>query len=128
MKDFLSWIACIVDALAVDRYTGILQSVGFDIGDIEDHSDALVAMVRQIQGKLLGAEIMAGLKKIDLPGVNFATARQFVRAALDATGQGKLGYAVIVAQKLEGKDTAGRSESVKGRGKENPHSGGPLAA
>ena len=112
LEGLLSWIACIGDALPIHRYTGILEAAGFQIRTHEDHSDALSEMARQIQGKLLGAEIMAGLKKIDLPGVNFATARQFARAALDATGQRKLGYAVILAQRLEGKDTAGRSESV----------------
>jgi hypothetical protein len=66
----------------------------------EDHSDALVEMVRQIQAKLLGAEIMAGLKKIDLPGVDFATGRQFAQAALQATSSGTLGYTVIAAMKL----------------------------
>jgi hypothetical protein len=56
-------------------------------------------MVQQIQAKLLGAEIMAGLKKIDLPGVDFATGRQFAQAALQTTRKGTLGYAVIPARK-----------------------------
>jgi hypothetical protein len=56
-------------------------------------------MVRQIQAKLLGAEIMAGLKKIDLPGVDFATGRQFAQAALEATRSGALGYVVIAARR-----------------------------
>ena len=99
LEGLLSWIACIGDALPVNRYKGILQAAGFHIGDIEDHSDALVTMVRQIQGKLLGVQIMVGLKKIDLPGVDFATAKKFAHAALDATQRGKLGYAVLTAQK-----------------------------
>jgi len=48
-------------------------AAGFQVMRTEDHSDGLVDMVQQIQAKLLGAEIMAGLKKIDLPGVDFAT-------------------------------------------------------
>lgn len=99
LEGLLSWIACIGDALAAHRYTEIMEAAGFQILALEDHSNALSEMVRQIQGKLLGAEIMAGLKKIDLPGVNFTTARQFARAALDAAQRGKLGYAVIIAQK-----------------------------
>lgn len=126
LEGLLAWIACIGDALPVHRYTGILEAAGFQIRALEDHSNTLSEMARQIQGKLFGAEIMAGLKKIDLPGVNFTTARQFARAALDATGQGKLGYAVIVAQRLGDKDAARRSESVEGRSKENPHSSGRL--
>ena len=54
-------------------------------------------MVRQIQDKLLGAGIVAGLKKINLPELDFATGKQFAQAALEATRHGKLGYALIVA-------------------------------
>lgn len=60
-------------------------------------------MVRQIQGKLLAAGIMAGLKKIDLPGVDFATAKQFAQAAFEATRNGKLGYTLMVAKKIRSK-------------------------
>jgi hypothetical protein len=76
-----------------------LQQASFQVPLVEDHSDALVEMVRQIQAKLLGAEIISGLKKIDLPGVDFAAARQFAQAAFQATRNGTLGYAVIPARK-----------------------------
>jgi ubiquinone/menaquinone biosynthesis C-methylase UbiE len=99
LEGLLSWIACIGDALPAERYVAILQQAGFQAPLVEDHSDALVEMVRQIQAKLLGAEIMAGLKKIDLPGVDFATGRQFAQAALQATRSGALGYVVIAARK-----------------------------
>jgi len=99
LEGLLSWIACIGDALPTERYVATLKDAGFHISRTEDHSDALVEMVRQIQAKLLGAEIMAGLKKIDLPGVDFATGRQFAQAALQATSSGTLGYIVIAARK-----------------------------
>ncbi|MGO9776899.1 MAG: hypothetical protein ACLQGT_00640 [Terracidiphilus sp.] len=63
------------------------------------HSDALAEMVRQFHAKLFGAEIMAGIKKINLPGVDFTTGRQFAQAALQATRNGTPGYAVIPAIK-----------------------------
>jgi ubiquinone/menaquinone biosynthesis C-methylase UbiE len=99
LEGLLSWIACIGDALPAERYVAILQQAGFQAMRTEDHSDALVDMVRQIQAKLLGAEIMVGLKKIDLPGVDFATGRHFAHAALQATRNGALGYTVIPARK-----------------------------
>jgi len=58
-------------------------------------------MVRQIQAKLLGAEIMAGLKKIDLTGVDFAAGKQFAQAALQAARDGALGYVLIPARRPE---------------------------
>lgn len=99
LEGLLAWVACIGDALPAEQYAAILRQAGFPIQHIEDHSDALVEMVRQIQAKLLGAEIMAGLKKMDLPGVDFAAGRQFAQAALQATRDGALGYAVFVAKK-----------------------------
>jgi hypothetical protein len=53
--------------------------------------------VRQVQGKLLGAEIAVGLKKLDLPNVNLSEAKRFAQAALSAVKDGQLGYVVIGA-------------------------------
>jgi arsenite methyltransferase len=99
LEGLLSWIACIGDALPVERYIAILAAAGFKTECVEDHNDALLEMVRQVQAKLLGAEIMAGLKKIDLPGVDFTTGKQFAQAALQAVRDGALGYAVITSRK-----------------------------
>lgn len=99
LEGLLSWIACVGDALPADRYVAILQQAGFEASNIEDHNDSLVDMVRQIQAKLLGAEIMAGLKKIDLHGVDFTTGKQFAQAALQAARDGILGYVLIPARR-----------------------------
>lgn len=56
LDGLLSWIACIGDALPAKRYVAILQQAAFQVPRTEDHSDALVEMVLQIQGRLLGAE------------------------------------------------------------------------
>ena len=60
-----------------------------------------VEMVNQVRMKLLGAEIMVGLKKLDLPNVDLSTAKQMAQAALNAIQQGSLGYAIICAAKPE---------------------------
>jgi hypothetical protein len=39
-----------------------LRQAGFEIQTVEDHSDALVEMVQQVQARLLEAEVMVGLK------------------------------------------------------------------
>ena len=99
LEGLLSWIACIGDALPVERYVEIFQTAGFQLKTTEDHGSALMEMVRQIQGKLLGAQLLAGLKKIDLPSVDFATGKQFALAALQATQKDILGYTVITGKK-----------------------------
>ena len=99
LDGLLAWIACIGDARPVQLYSETLRLAGFTIETVEDHRYALTEMVRQIQGKLLGAEIAAGLRKVDLPDVNFAEARRFAQAALSAIQAGRLGYAVLCAIK-----------------------------
>lgn len=99
LEGLLSWIACIGDASPVEQYTLHLEQAGFEVQTVEDHSDALLEMVQQVQARLLGAEVLAGLKKISLPGVDFATGRQFAQAVLQATRNGALGYTAIAAKK-----------------------------
>jgi SAM-dependent methyltransferase len=99
LEGLLSWIACIGDALPLNQYARIFEAAGFQLANVKKHDGALVEMVREIQGRLLSAEIMAGLGKIDLAGVDFATGKQFAQAALTAIRAGKLGYVSIVARK-----------------------------
>ncbi len=99
LEGLLSWIACIGDALPVERYTALFKGAGFEIRTVEDQSECLLELVQQVRGKLLGAEIAVGLKKLELPGIDFSTAKQFAQTALQATREGKLGYVVVSAQK-----------------------------
>lgn len=101
LDDLLAWIACIGDAQPLDGYAQILRSAGFAVGRVEDHTGALTEMAQQIQGRLLWAEIMTGLKKLDLPGVDFAAAKQHAHAALRAIQTAKLGYAIVTGKKPE---------------------------
>jgi hypothetical protein len=55
-------------------------------------------MVNQVRTKLLGAEILGGLKKLELPGVDFKAAQDMARSALSAVRTGSLGYAIIHAK------------------------------
>ena len=49
--------------------------------------------------RLLGAEVAATLKRLDLPGVDWPAARRMASAAQPAVRDGDLGYAVIVARR-----------------------------
>jgi arsenite methyltransferase len=77
LDGLLSWIACIGDAQPVESYVETFQRAGFAVSHIEDHSDALAELVRQIQGRVLGAELAVGLKKLDLPKVHFSDVKHF---------------------------------------------------
>jgi arsenite methyltransferase len=98
LEGLLAWIACIADARPVEEYAGYLKGAGFDVTTIEAHDGALAEMARDIQGRLLGIEIMVKLKKLDLPGADFEQAKQLARAAAKAIQGGLLGYSLIVAR------------------------------
>jgi ubiquinone/menaquinone biosynthesis C-methylase UbiE len=102
LDSLLAWVACIADARLAEEYTAYLQSAGFSVEHIEPHDHALAEMVTSIRTKLLGAELMLKLKKIELPGVDFEQAKGMARSALEAVRQGKLGYAIMVGAKAPG--------------------------
>ena len=99
LEGLLAWIACIADARPVAEYAAYLQSAGFQAPAVEPHNDALRQMVRDIEGRLLGAELMTKLKKLDLPGADFDQAKSLARAASSAVRAELLGYALLIAEK-----------------------------
>jgi len=66
---------------------------------VELHDAALIEMVQQIRIKLLSAEVLVGLKRLALPGVDITSAKRTAQSALTAIQQGQLGYAVLIATK-----------------------------
>src|SRR6266699_2000503 len=95
------WIACIADTQPVSSYTSYLTEAGLTIDLIEGPNEALREMVQQIRGKLLGAELLIGLKKLDLPGsLDFEQAKALAKAAATAIQMSKFGYVVIIASKM----------------------------
>jgi ubiquinone/menaquinone biosynthesis C-methylase UbiE len=99
LEGLLAWIACVADAQPVEKYVDWLSAAGLTLQASEAHDEALIEMVRQIQGKLFAAEIMTGLKKIDLPGIDITAAKQMAKAAVVAIQNRQLGYAIVTAQK-----------------------------
>jgi ubiquinone/menaquinone biosynthesis C-methylase UbiE len=99
LDGLLAWIACIADAQPVDRYVDYLVGSGFHPQCIEEHDYALLDLVHEVRMKLLGTEIMVGLRKLDLPDVDLSAAKEIAQAAVTAIRQGTLGYAIVCAAK-----------------------------
>ena len=99
LEGLLAWISCIADAQPIEKYLEWFTSAGLAPRTTESHDEALHEMVRQVQAKLLGAEVLVGLKKIDLPGIDFLSAKQMAATALSAVQLRHLGYALIAAEK-----------------------------
>ena len=96
-----SWhgVSCIADAQPIEAYEEYLHSPGLKVHAVENHDEALAELVRNIRRKLLGPEVLVGLKKLELPNVDIASAKRISAAALAAVDQGQLGYAIIAARK-----------------------------
>ncbi len=97
LESLIAWIACIADAQPLARYQALLQAAGFHLTGAERHNKALADLVRSVQGKLLAAELMVKLGKLDLPEADFAQAKKMAKSAATAVRQGKLGYVVVTA-------------------------------
>jgi arsenite methyltransferase len=99
LDGLLAHITCIANAQPIERYQAYLGEAGLTVRVTEKHDEALEEMVRQIRGKLLATEVMIGLKKLELPGVDFAVVKQMAKSAQEAISRGQLGYGLIVAAK-----------------------------
>lgn len=99
LEGLLAWITCIADAQPVERYVDYLEAAGLTVDQIEIRDDALSQTVAGVRAKLLGAEVLVRLEKIDLPGADFQQARIIARSAAEAVREGRLGYALLVANR-----------------------------
>ena len=100
LQGLLAWIACIADAQPLENYVRYLTDVGLTIQLVEQHDEALFDLVRGIQAKLLGTELLVKLKKITLPeGIDVEQAKTMAKAAATAIQARRFGYAVVTATK-----------------------------
>ena len=97
LDNLLAWVACVADAQPIEGYTAYLRGAGLKVKHVEPHDEALRELLQQVRTKLLGAEIMVGLKKLDLPDVDFTAAKQMVKDVAAAVENSQLGYAIITA-------------------------------
>ena len=96
LESLLARIACIADAEPINAYVRRLEDSGFTVDRVESHDGVLGEMVKSVRTKLLGAELLVKLKKIDLPGTDLDQAKAMVRSAAEAVEDGKLGYAIFL--------------------------------
>ncbi len=99
LEGLLAWIACIADALPVEQYVAGCESAGLSVDLVEEHDHALADLVRDMRGRLLGARVVAGLKQLELPAVDWPQVTAMARSAVRTVDAGTLGYALVIASK-----------------------------
>ena len=100
LQGLLAWIACIADAQPLENYVRYLTGAGLTIQLVEQHDEALTDLVRAIQAKLLGTELLVKLNTITLPDeIDVEQAKTMAKAAATAIQARRFGYAVLTAMK-----------------------------
>jgi len=99
LNDLMAWIACLADARSAETYAAWLTDAGLAVAVVEAHDDSLKELVREIGSRLFATEVLAALKKIDLPGIDFEAARRMAHQARVAVDRGEIGYAIVCATK-----------------------------
>jgi hypothetical protein len=95
LASFIGRVACLADALPLDRYLRLLESCGFRVCGLEHHADAVLRMGREVDARL--AFLAAAGVEVDL-----SMARALVRSAIRAAEDGIVGYVAITAEIDEG--------------------------
>jgi SAM-dependent methyltransferase len=107
LADLMSWVACLADACPADTYAARLTDAGFIDVAVENHDAVLLEMIRSIGTRLLAADILRGLRNIDLGGIDLVAVNRMTRQALVAVGENRLGYALVYAATPERGRAAG---------------------
>lgn len=97
LESLLAWVACIADAQPVEEYRRFLLEAGFGEPLIEPRDEALAELVRGIQLKLVGADLLATIGKLPLPVSNLREAKRLAQAAHASIQSRQLGYALFIA-------------------------------
>jgi ubiquinone/menaquinone biosynthesis C-methylase UbiE len=101
LDTLLGWVGCLADARPIEEYRAILLAAGLRPIIAENHDGALRDLARSIRLKLLAAEAMIRLGKLDLPIEELRRAKDMAKAAARAIDAGAIGYEVLVAGRPE---------------------------
>ncbi|MBI2888103.1 MAG: class I SAM-dependent methyltransferase [Chloroflexi bacterium] len=103
LEALLAWIACLAGAQRVEEYERQFTEGGFQMSAMEDHSDSLKALVRELRTKLLGLDLLAKLGNVAGLAEALAESKQLGKYAADAVESGLLGYHLFIGEKPLGR-------------------------
>jgi arsenite methyltransferase len=97
--DLMAWVACLADAGPAASYAAWVTAAGFTEVVVESHDEALREMIRGIGTRLFATEVLAGLGKLALVGIDLDAAKRLTKEAMAAITDRRLGYTIVFATK-----------------------------
>ena len=97
LDSLIGRIACIAGAMRTDDYVVLLEAAGFADVETEEHNAALQDVVERIRQRIVGAQLLTGLHRLELPGIDLEQAAALARSAIVSVRDGRLGYTLLVA-------------------------------
>ena len=92
-------VACVAEALPADGYARLLERAGLKVVTVESHDRALEAMVDRVEARLRLARMLR-VQELAPFRDQLEAAVELVRLADDAVRDGRLGYSLIVAERV----------------------------
>ena len=92
-------VACVGSALSLDGYASLAAEEGLTVERIEALPDTAVSFLKELERKLLIAQVAGGLGGLEAPRDLIDLAKGVLAAALEAAAGGVLGYGLLIARK-----------------------------
>jgi ubiquinone/menaquinone biosynthesis C-methylase UbiE len=103
LDGILANAGCLGGALALEQYTQLVETAGFEVDSCQDLPKVAAGFLREISGKLLMAEAAAGLGKLPLNSGVLDEAKRVLSALRGAVDGGVLSYGLLVAHRESSK-------------------------
>ncbi len=94
--------ACLSDARTAEGYRGLLAEAGFDRFSMEEHPEAIAALLRQIRARLLLARLASLSDQRRFDGVDLQAVEAVVTRAEELVRDGVIGYVLLVGERPDG--------------------------
>ena len=99
LEEILAQFLCISNEVPWSDYPAIIKTEGFDHVEVIDESASLHKLLETIKKRLLLAELLTGVGKLQVSRDMLERGKRLVFLAKAAVDEGRLRYAMITAQK-----------------------------
>ena len=97
LSTLAAWVACIADAHSLTQIVALLEDAGLTVARTESHDGALVELLERVEARLRAASVLAPAA---VGAGSVERGLELLSAAREAVSEERLGYAVVIAERL----------------------------